>query len=304
MENTSMSPQFTLRALSNQMADAVEKVSTSVVLVNGRERQPASGFVYAPSLILTASHVVEREENITVYTADKRTLPAKLVGRDAASDLAVLRVENLNVEPAPSTTDEARVGQLALIVGRSSEEGPMASMGIVSAVGGPLTIGRGLSLERYIRTDAIPYPGFSGSPLIDTQGAVLGVLTTGLGNSITLAIPTQLAKQVADSITQFGYRKRGYLGIGSQLVEIPANQRANRTQEYGLLIVKVDEHSPAQRAGVMIGDILVSVDGQVIKDPEDLKMSLTSERVGKTIPVEVIRGNGVQTLQITVGQRN
>ncbi|HCI82720.1 MAG TPA: signal protein PDZ, partial [Ktedonobacter sp.] len=214
MENTSMSPQFTLRALSNQMADAVEKVSTSVVLVNGRERQPASGFVYAPSLILTASHVVEREENITVYTADKRTLPAKLVGRDAASDLAVLRVENLNVEPAPSTTDEARVGQLALIVGRSSEEGPMASMGIVSAVGGPLTIGRGLSLERYIRTDAIPYPGFSGSPLIDTQGAVLGVLTTGLGNSITLAIPTQLAKQVADSITQFGYRKRGYLGIG------------------------------------------------------------------------------------------
>lgn len=303
MEQTTTS-QPTLRALSNQMADAVEQVSKAVVLVNGRERQPASGFVYAPSLILTASHVLERDENITVYTADKRTLPAKLVGRDMASDLAVLRVENLNIEPAKSATEEARVGQLVMIVGRASEEGPMASMGIVSAVGGPLTVGRDLALERYIRTDAIPYPGFSGSPLIDTQGTVLGVLTTGLGNSVTLAIPHQLAQQVVNALVQFGYRKRGYLGIGSQFVQIPAAQRANRAQEHGLLIVKVDEHSPAQRAGVMIGDILISVDGQAIKDPEDLKLALTSERVGKTIPVEVIRGSSVQTLQITVGQRN
>ena len=303
MEQTT-SPQPTLRALSNQMADAVEQASKSVVLVSGRDRQPASGIVYDSSLVLTASHVLERDENITIYTPDKRTLPTKLVGRDNATDLAVLRVENLNIEPAKSASDDARVGQLVLIVGRSSEEGPMASMGIVSAVGGPLTIGRDATLERYIRTDAIPYPGFSGSPLIDTQGNVLGVLTTGLGNSVTLAIPVQLAKQVVDALVQFGYRKRGYLGIGSQFVEIPTTQRANRPQEYGLLIVKVDEHSPAQRAGIMIGDILVSVDGHVIKDPEDLKIALTSERVGKTIPIEVIRGNNVQTLQLTVGQRN
>jgi S1-C subfamily serine protease len=286
------------------MADAVEHVSNAVVLVNGRERQPASGIVYAPSLILTASHVLERDNTITIYTADKRTLPATLVGRDAASDLAVLRVENLNIEPAQDATENARVGQLTLIVGRSSEEGHMASMGIVSAVGGPLTLSRNITLEQYIRTDAIPYPGFSGSPLIDTQGAVMGILTTGLANSVTLAIPIQLAKQVAGTLVQYGYRKRGYLGIGSQFVQIPTSQRPNSSQEYGLLIVKVDDQSPAQRAGVMIGDILVSLDGHAIKDPEDLKIALTGERVGKVIPLEVIRGNALQTLQVTVGQRN
>ena len=294
----------TLRSLSNQMADAVEHITPALVLVNGRQRQPASGVIYAADLILTADHVLEREEDITIQTHDQRTLPAQFVGRDLASDLAVLRVKDLNGNPAQFASAEARVGQLILTVGRSNTEGPMASVGIVSAVGGPLRTGRGATLERYIRTDATPYPGFSGGPLIDLDGSVLGILTTGLVNGVALAIPAGIARGIADTLATQGYIKRGYLGISSQLVHVPAGQRAGREQEHGLLIVKVEENSPAQRGGVMIGDILVSLDGHPVNDSEDLQIVLVGDRVGKTIPVEVIRGNAIQALQITVGQRN
>lgn len=292
-----------LRTLSNQMADAVEFVSSSIVLVNGRPRQPASGVIYAPDLVLTTDHALEREENLTIQTHDGHTHPAQLIGRDPNSDLAVLRVPNLQGNPATASSEVARVGQLILAVGRTSSEGPMASSGIVSAVGGPLRGGREIALERYIRTDATPYPGFSGGPLIDTRGHVLGILTTGLVNGIALAIPTQIARSIADTLTRQGYIKRGYLGIGSQFISLPAAQRAGRDQEHGLLLVKVDENSPAQQGGLMVGDILISLDGHSISDSEDLQLLLTGERVGKTVTVEVIRGSTLQQLQVTIGQR-
>lgn len=292
-----------LRALSNQMADAVERISPALVLVNGRQRQPASGVVYAQHLVLTADHALEREEDLTIQTHDKRTLAAQFVGRDLGTDLALLRVPDLGLEPATAAGEAARVGQLVLAVGRSSSEGPMASSGIVSTIGGPLRSRRGALLERYISTDATPYPGFSGGPLIDVQGAVLGILTTGLVNGVALAIPIAIAKNIADTLAQQGYIKRGYLGISSQLIPLPASQRAGRSQEQGLLIVKVDEDSPAQAGGLLVGDILVGLGGQVITDSDELQLQLAGDRVGKPIAVEVIRGGALHTLQVTVGQR-
>ncbi len=293
-----------LRTLSNQMADAVERVSPTLVLVNGRQGRPGSGIVYAQDLVLTADHVLEREEDLTIVTHDGRTLPAQFAGRDLATDLAVLRVANLGINPAVASTEQARVGQLVLAVGRSANDGPMASVGIVSAVGGPLRIAQGTTLERYIRTDAIPYPGFSGGPLIDTQGAVLGITTTGLLNSATLAIPATIAWGIAETLAKQGFIKRGYLGISSQLVQLPEAQRAGRSEEHGLLIVQVDEDSPAQKGGLLLGDILIAIDSHPLKDAEDLRSLLSGDRVGKTIPVEVIRGGKLQTLQVTVGQRS
>jgi len=293
-----------LRALSSQMADAVERVSPALVLVNGRPWRPGSGIVYAQDLVLTADHVLEREEDLTIVTHDERTLPAQFAGRDLATDLAVLRVANLGITPAVASTEQARVGQLVLAVGRSVNDGPIASSGIVSAVGGPLRTARGVMVERYIRTDAIPYRGISGGALIDTQGAVLGITTTGLVNSATLAIPATIAWGVAEALAQQGFIKRGYLGISSQLVQLPQAQRAGKSQELGLLIVQVDEKSPAQKGGLLLGDILIAIDGHPLKDTEDLRSSLTGDRVGKTIPIEVIRGGTLQTLQVTVGQRS
>ena len=292
-----------LRALSNQMADAVERVTPSLVIVNGRQRQPASGLIYGPDLVLTADHVLEREEDLTIQTHDHRTLPAQFVGRDLGTDLALLRVASLGLAPAQATTESVRVGQLVLAVGRTPGDGPMASTGVVSTIGGPLRTGRGTILERYIRTDATPYPGFSGGPLIDAQGDVVGILTTGLVNGVALAIPMDIAKDIADTLAKQGYIKRGYLGISSQLVELPVSQRAGRNQEHGLLIVKVDESSPAQQGGVLVGDIVVALDGHSINDSEELQLLLVGDRVGRAVPVEVMRGNTLQTLSVTIRQR-
>ena len=292
-----------LGTLSNQLADAVEKVGQALVLVNGRQRQPGSGVVYGTDLVLTAEHVLERDEDISVVTHDGRTLPAQLAGRDSSSDLAVLRVAGLNIEPASFAQGAPRVGQLVLAVGRPSEGGVMASSGIVSAVGGPIRTRRGGMLEQFIRTDATPYPGFSGGPLVAAGGTVLGIVTTGFGG-VALAIPAAAALRVAESLVTHGQIKRGFLGITSQPVYIPEGQRSGRTQETGLLIMKVETDSPAAKSGLILGDILVGLDGQTIQDSDDLQALLSGDRVGKEVPVDVIRGGALQTLKVTVGQRD
>jgi S1-C subfamily serine protease len=303
MENLKESSDL-LSALSDGMADAVEQVGPKVVRVNGRRRRSASGVVYAPNMVLTASHVLEREEDLTVGTHDGRTLPARFVGRDPSTDLAVLQVEGLNADVATPAEGAARIGQLALAVGSPSRsEGPRASLGVVSAVGGPLRTGRGMRLERYIQTDATPYPGFSGGPLIDARGNVLGIMTAGWARGAAFAIPADVAWRVAKTLENQGSIKRGYLGILSQPVRLPDGQRTGLTQRGGLLVVGVEDGSPAGRGGLLLGDILATLDGQPVEDTDDLLVLLTGERVGETVPVELLRGGQLQTLQITIGER-
>ena len=303
MENLKQSSDL-LAALSDGMADAVEKIGSSVVRVNGRRRRPGSGVVYAPDTVLTASHVLEREEDLTVGVGDGRTLPARFMGRDPSSDLAALKVEGLDVEAATPAEGSARIGQLALAVGSPGRgEGPRASLGVVSSVGGPMRTWRGTRLERYIQTDATPYPGFSGGPLIDARGGVLGIMTTGLARGATLAIPAEIAWRVARTLEERGSVRRGYLGILSQPVRLPDGQRLGLTQRGGLLVVGVEDGSPAGRGGIIIGDILATLDGQPVEDTEDLLVLLTDERIGREAQIQVVRGGELQTLRVTVGER-
>src|SRR5919202_6892462 len=277
MENPKESSDL-LSALSGGMADVVEQVGPKVVQVNGRRRRSASGVIYASNMVLTASHVLEREEDLTVGTHDGRTLPARLVGRDPSTDLAVLRVEDLNADAATPAEGNARIGQLALAVGSPSRgEGPRASLGVVSSVGGPLRTWRGPRLERYIQTDATAYPGFSGGPLIDARGNVLGIMTAGWARGAALAIPADVAWRVAKTLEERGSVKRGYLGILSQPVRLPEGQRTGLTQRGGLLVVGVEDDSPAGRGGVLLGDILATLDGQPVEDTDDLLVLLTDE---------------------------
>jgi S1-C subfamily serine protease len=293
-----------LSALSSQMADAVETIGKSLVVVNGRARQSATGIAYGDGdLVLTADHVLEREDNLTVETHDGRKLAATLAGRDPSTDLAVLRVPGLSV-PAVKTAKDARVGQIALAVGRPSDEGVMASIGVVSKVGGPVRMGRGGGqLDKYIQTDATPYPGFSGGALADASGAAFGLLTTGLGRGATIVIPMDVAFKVAGTLVQQGYMKRGYLGIVSQQVKLPPAQRSNG-HENGLLVVRVEDGSPAEKGGLMVGDILLSIEGQAVNDADDLLAALNGDRVGKPVTIKVTRGGAAQDVSVVVGQRN
>lgn len=297
--------QNVLVELSDALADAAETAGKATVLVNARRRMPASGIVYAPDLILTADHIVEREEGIKVRLADGTELSARVAGRDPGSDLAVLKLERPVDTVAEATKSPARLGQIALVLGRPSENGIEASLGTVSAIGGPIRTGRGGMLEKYIRTDSISYPGFSGGPLVAADGTVLGVNTSGLANGAAVTIPADIAWKIADTLVKHGRIKRGYLGIRSQPVEIPGNsQKAlKREQTTGLLIVGVENDSPAAKGGLIVGDILVGVADAPILHHDELFTRLDGDVVGKSTPIEVVRGGQPQTVNVVIGER-
>jgi S1-C subfamily serine protease len=197
------------------------------------------------------------------------------------------------------------VGQVVIALGRPSLEGIEASLGIISAVGGPVRTGRGGLLERYLRTDAIPFPGFSGGPLIDTEGRVVGLNTSGLAHGAAITIPAYLAWSDAENLAKFGYIKRGYLGIRSQQVELsPEVQNAlGRDQEAGLLLVSVENGSPAEAGGLIVGDILVAMEKQAVIDHDELMVHLTGETVGKPLSIQILRGGQPKDVVVTVGER-
>jgi len=291
--------------LSDALASAAEQAGKATVLVNARRRLPGSGVAYAGDLILTADHILEREEEITILAADGTETAAKLAGRDPGSDLALLRLERSALTAATPAPDKARIGQLALVLGRPSEEGLQASLGVISAIGGPLRTGQGALLERYIRTDAISYPGFSGGPLVDASGQVLGINTSGLARGMPLTIPTELAWQVAASLAAHGHVRRAYLGIRSQSVEVPASAQKGlkREQAEGLLIVGVEADSPASGGELMVGDILVGIAGSPVRNHDELYAQLSEARIGVSTPIELLRAGQPKVVKVTVGER-
>jgi S1-C subfamily serine protease len=294
-----------LVALSDAMAEAVAKAGAATVLVDARRRMPASGVAYAADLVLTADHVVERDDDLRIMLPDGEQMSVAMAGRDPSSDLALLRLERGVLVPAQPAPQEARVGQLVLALGRPSDEGIQASLGVVSAVSGPVRTRRSSLLDRYLRTDTIPYPGFSGGPLIDAAGCVLGINTSGLAPGLSLTIPASLSWSVAQALAQHGHVRRGYLGIRSQPVSIPAAQRQalKREQEAGLLLVGVEENSPAAQGGLMVGDILVGLAGEPIDDPDQLLSRLVGAIVGQLTEVEILRGGQQLKIQVKIGER-
>jgi S1-C subfamily serine protease len=295
----------TLTEFSNALTTAVEKGGAATVLVDARRRYPASGIAYAADLVLTADHVVTREENLSVSTEEGKAYSVTIAGRDPGSDLALLRLAEKGILPARVAQAEAKVGQLVLALGRPSSAGMQASWGIITAIGGPARTGRGGLLDEYIQTETTSYPGFSGGPLVNTEGEVLGLNTSGLAHGTALTIPAKVAWRIADSLEKHGTVKRGYLGVRTQSVELPESARnaLNRDQEHGLLVLWLEEKGPAQQSGILVGDILVAVGGQSVGDPDDLFSALNSDTVGKSIAVEVLRGGKPETVKVNVGER-
>ena len=293
-----------LTDFSNGLTSAVEKAGASSVTVDARKRYPASGIAYTEDLVLTADHVVTREDNIKVILPDGKSLAATIAGRDPGSDLAILRLAEKALTAA-KTSDDVKVGQLVLALGRPNDRGMQASWGIVTSISGPTRTFRGGMLDEYIRSETTPYPGFSGGPLINAEGDVLGLNTSGLTRGSSLTIPVKVAWRVAEALATHGSVKRGYLGVRTQPVEVPeaARQALNRKQEHGLLVLWLEEGGPAQKAGLLVGDILVAISGQPVGDPDDLFSALNSDTVGKAIAVEVLRGGRPETVTVTVGER-
>lgn len=303
MSGTTEAGKGLLQRLSDEMAGAVETAGQAIVRVNARRRLPATGIVWANeggnTTIVSANHVVERDEEITIVAADGRELPAKLVGRDPGSDLVVLRVEGATLPPI-QRAGAAKVGSLVLALGRAGELA--ATLGIVSALGGPWEGGRGQRFTQLISSDAPMFPGFSGGPLVDASGRSLGLLSSHLGRGQTLAIPNDQVDRIAAMLGKHGKIARGYLGIGAQPVALPAALKESVGQEHGLLLVTVEEGGPAAAAGMMIGDIVVRLADQVVQSLDDLRAALTAEHVGQQIAARVLRGGQPQDLSVVPGE--
>ncbi len=294
-----------LSAISDAMAAAVEKGGQATVMVNARRRLPASGVLVEPNLVLTASHVVELEEEIEIQFADGSQQQAKLLGRDPQSDLALLELEQAATQTAEMAEGEPHVGQLALALGRPGENGIQASLGIVSAISGPRQMMRGGFMEEHLRTDAIPFPGFSGGPLIDSEGKVLGINTSGIGRGRSVTIPASRAWQIAASIKEGGSVKRGFLGIRGQIVELPEDSQKllKREQASGILLVELEKESPSAESKLKVSDIIVGFNGQPVLNHESLMAQLNSSVVGQTSQIEVLRGEKVAKVDVVVGER-
>ena len=304
-ESMSSTAAGALVGFSNELAAAVETAGAAVVRVEARRGNASSGIVWSnDGQILAADHTIEREEDIPVGLGDGRALKAKLLARDPGSDLALLKVDASDLGPAIRAYDEeVRVGHLVLAIGRPGPAGVMASLGIVSATGGPWRTARGGQVERFVRTDATLYPGFSGGPLVDAAGRVVGINSWTLSQGAGLAIPTGTAVRIAEALTQGGV-KRAYLGVSTQAVALPAairSQAAN--QETGLMLVAVEPGGPAEQSGLFIGDILLAIEGQALADTDELLSQLTGQRAGQGVTFRLVRGGEIKELQVTLGQR-
>jgi S1-C subfamily serine protease len=286
-----------LAGLSEDLSATVEQVGRSVVAINARRRIPSSGVVWRPGVVVAASHTISRDEDITVVLASGRSAAATLAGRDPTTDLAVLRLEEAAVPPVErGQNGDLQVGRLVLALGRPGP-GITASLGIISAVGGEWRTWQGGRVDRFVRLDLAIYDGFSGGPLVEAGGKVLGLNTSGLSRAMALALPVSTVDRVTDQLLASGRVSRGYLGLAVQPVRLP------EPLGLGLVVVKLEAGGPAEKAGVLLGDILTALDGRELSDPGDILGALGSERVGTAIQLQLLRGGEPRTLQATVGER-
>jgi S1-C subfamily serine protease len=293
-----------LSDLSQSLAGAVELAGASVARVEARPRFPASGIVWSSDgVIVTAHHVVEEEENIQIGLADGRTVSAQLVGRDPTTDLAVVRAQAAGLTTcAWAEMNALKVGHLALALGRPGKT-VMATLGIVSAFGEAWRTPAGGKLDRYLQTDVVMYPGFSGGPLVDANGQLIGLNTSALLRGISLTIPWLTLKSVVETLLTKGRVSRGYLGVGAQPVRLPDALAKQLGQETGLLLVSVEPDAPGGKAGLLLGDVIVAVAGDPVRHLDHLLAALSGDRVGATVPVRIVRGGQPQEVKATIGER-
>jgi S1-C subfamily serine protease len=288
---------------SESLAGVVDKAAAGVVRINGRRRRPSSGVIWSSGVVVTTHHVLEWEEDIAVGFPDGTTSTATVVGRDPSTDLAALRVAGPTPEPAEwGDAGEVKAGHLVMSISRPGKV--LTSLGLVGAVGGSWRTPMGGRIDTEIQTDLGIHTGFSGSALADMRGRVIGVNTAGIYRATASVIPTATVRRVVDALLAHGQVRRGYLGIGTQPVRLPRELAERLGQPSGLLIVSVQPGSPADQAGLVLGDVILSFEGTPLRHPGELFPLLEEERIGKEATLNILRAGEVRDVRVTIGARN
>jgi len=294
----------TLSELSSGMSTTVQRIEPAVVRINARRRFPASGFVWSEEgLIITANHVIRKDNQIEVGFADGSQFQGQIVGRDPSTDLALVKVEASGLKKFDQiASEEIEVGNLVLALGRPGKS-IQATMGIVSALGSAWRTRYGGQADRYIQTDVLMYPGFSGGPLVTVDGGLVGLNSSALMQGVSITLPTLTLTRVVSALQQHGRVRRGYLGVSTQIVRLQEDVREELGQRSGLLIVAVEPDSPADEAGLTIGDTIVQLGTTTVRRHDDLIAELLEADFDSKVPVTIVRGGEVQTLNVKIGQQ-
>ena len=299
-----------LADFSAQITKAVETAAASIAAIDARPRVATSGIIWREGgVIVSTNHTIRRDENITISFADGRTATASVIGRDPGTDLAVLKIEDAEIaktlHPAQTLeTSHVKAGNIVLAVGRTGAE-IAASFGIVNKVSGAWRTWRGDEIERLLGLDLSIFLGFSGGALIDTDGSVLGVNTSAFGRGMALTIPSETVNRVVDVLLSKGKISKPYLGIGTQTVPITENLRGklNLEQKGGLMMLTVEADGAAEKAGVLIGDVLLSIDGKLTHEPADVQAAMWGKEAGETVTAKILRGGEITEIEIVLGSR-
>jgi S1-C subfamily serine protease len=292
-----------LASVSGAIADLASQAGASIVRVEGRSRLPATGVIFtADGVIVTSHHVVERDDNLKIGLPDGTTVAAELIGRDPATDLALLRVAATGLTAAQWVdAGELRVGHLVLALGRPGQS-VQATLGIVSALGKAWRSGAGGEFDRYLQTDVVMYPGFSGGPLATADGKLAGINSSALARGVSVTIPAATIQRVAATLLAHGRMPRGYLGIGIQPVHISGAPADQLGRSSGLMIMSVESGGPAAAANLLQGDVLVALDGQPIAQMDDLQ-GLLAGRAGQSATATVVRAGALHEIGLTIGEK-
>jgi S1-C subfamily serine protease len=295
-----------LETISSEFASAAEKVGSSVVAVHARRWMPTSGIEWKRGVVITVHHGVQRDEDIQVLLGAGRTVSAKLAGRDPSTDIAVLRIEEgSSGTPQLGDSTSLRLGHLVLALGRTRRGDLVASSGIIGGISGEWRNRRGGHLDQHIRLDLALYPGFSGGPLLNARGEVVGINTRGLAHGRAVTVPAATVNRVVEELLEKGYIARPYLGIAMQPVDVPENMRSKLPPQtrVGLLVMNVESGGPAEKAGVLLGDVLFEVGGETVERVDTIQDSLATAKIGDVLQIGVIRAGEIKPLSINLGER-
>ncbi|MGA8029453.1 MAG: S1C family serine protease [Bryobacteraceae bacterium] len=295
-----------LSGLSQALIELVEKTVSGVVAVKAAPYRVVSGLAIGEDLIAVTDHSLRREDRIPVQAADGTQGGATILGRDPSVDLAVLRVDGwkLNMLQAADAAS-LKTGALAAVIGLTIDVGPTASLGILGAVGGSRRTWRGGTLDSFIRLDVNLYPSQSGAAVVDFEGKLIGLATPALLRHSAVAVPTATLRRMAEELLKQGRIRHGYLGVGLQPVAllVTLREKIGITSEAGLMVMSVEPESPADQAGLQLGDILLSLDGNPIGDIDELQTALRGDAVGRTVTAGLLRAGEKTEALITVSER-
>jgi S1-C subfamily serine protease len=292
--------------LSNALAQATERAAANVVAVHAEARGSASGVIWRAGVIVTAEHALRRDEEIHATLPGGRVVLATLAGRDPSTDLAVLKcAEASAAAPTFGEATALKPGSLTLVVGRTRASGPVAALGVVSLVTAEHRTWTGAALAPYIRLDVGLQPTAVGGAVVDAQGHTVGIATPRFARFGAIAIPAPAVDRVIDTLLKKGHIPQGYLGIGLQPVRLPEalRQSLQRSEKTAAIVLEVEPESPAHKAGIVIGDILVALAGHPVARLEDVHSQLHGESIGKPLALKFVRGGAMQEVNIVVGER-